>query len=84
MEDSKKKNLAKQFISSTIHNMESKMVNSLINDYWDYMIKEIQNRKLIDDTGIDELVKSDLLNRFLIENSALINNTKIESSKMRQ
>lgn len=60
------------------------MVINLIHEYWDYLVSEIRTRGILDESGLSELAKSDLLNRFLIENNTLINYTKIESSKLRK
>ena len=62
-----------KFNPTVRHTFESRLVEAMINDYWDYLLVELPARGLITARELEYLRKSGLLGRFMSENQVLIN-----------
>jgi hypothetical protein len=55
------------------YTFESRLVEAMIDDYWEYLLAELPARGLVNARELEYLKKSGLLGRFMSENHALIN-----------
>ncbi len=62
-----------KFNPTVRYTFESRLVEAMVNDYWDYLLVELPARGLVNARELEYLRKSGLLGRFMSENHALIN-----------
>ena len=54
------------------YTFESRLVEAMVDDYWDYLLIELPKRGLVNSRELEYLRKSGLLGRFMSENQVLI------------
>ena len=62
-----------KFNPTVRYTFEARLVESMINDYWDYLLVELPARGLVNARELEYLRKSGLLGQFMSENQVLIN-----------
>ncbi len=55
------------------YTFEARLLESMIDDYWEYLLAELPARGLVTARELEYLKKSGLLGRFMSENQVLIN-----------
>ncbi len=55
------------------YTFEARLLESMIDDYWEFLLAELPARGLVNARELEYLKKSGLLGRFISENHALIN-----------
>ena len=62
-----------KFNPTVRYTFESRLVEAMVNDYWDYLLVELPARGLVTARELEYLRNSGLLGRFMSENQVLIN-----------
>ena len=62
-----------KFNPTVRYTFESRLVEAMIADYWDYLLVELPARGLVTARELEYLKNSGLLGRFMSENQVLIN-----------
>jgi hypothetical protein len=65
--------LPAKFNPTVRYTFESRLVEAMIADYWDYLLQELPKRGLVTARELEYLKNSGLLGRFMSENQVLIN-----------
>jgi len=55
------------------YTFEARLLESMIEDYWEFLLAELPSRGLVNARELEYLKKSGLLGRFMSENQVLIN-----------
>ena len=67
-------NLPPAIFNPTVrYTFESRLVEAMIADYWEYLLQELPARGLVTARELEYLRNSGLLGRFMSENQVLIN-----------